>query len=231
MSEHLKDIAKHLEGFGRHGDSELVHLNKIEVDWLKSMSPTGELTTNPDTGLQEAFLPLLASLFAPALGGALGIPAWLAGAGLSGIASAAMGNEGGDILKDAVLGGAGSAAGQLFRGGSSAGKVAEGMLTDAAPNAAAQGAHALPRAAAMAPTGIGGKFMGMISDHPLAAMGVGGLAGAALNGGFNQPKAATPATQDNSLPAPSVSLPTGVIPLQNPYTYGIDGGEQNFFQY
>jgi len=63
----LKDAANHLASKGRYGDTMLVHMNPIEVDMLASLSPTGELTTNPDTGQKEAFLPLLFSMAAPSL--------------------------------------------------------------------------------------------------------------------------------------------------------------------
>lgn len=233
----IKDIAKHLEGFGRHGDSMLVHLNPVEVDLLKSLSPTGELTTNPDTGLQEAFLPLLAGLFAPGLAGALGIPAWLAGAGLGGLASAAMGGSGKDILRDSVLGGAGSAVGGMFKGaGGTAGKVGEKMaamdgvasgMNHVGGAAASSGpynlANVFPDAAAK--SGVGN----WIAANPLKAMGGAGLAGMALSGGFGGQKNPEQMPQDNSLPAPTIGMPRNVIPLQNPLTYGIDGGEQEFF--
>jgi len=237
-----KELAKHLESFGRLGDSQLVHLNPIEVDLLKSLSPTGELTTNPDTGLQEAFLPLLAGLFAPGLAGALGVPAWLAGGALGGLASAAMGGSGKDILRDSLLGGVGSFASQAMKGGGTASKVGEKMaaMDGAAPavfgdaQALAQNAplptHTLPQAARM-PSNIGGGVGDWIAKHPMAAMGGAGLAGMALSGGFGKEKVPGQPVQDNSLPAPTIGNMGSVIPLQNPYTYGIDGGEQNFFTY
>jgi len=41
---------------GRFGDSMLVHMNPQKVQGLAAMSGTG-LTTNPQTGQPEAFLP------------------------------------------------------------------------------------------------------------------------------------------------------------------------------
>ena len=55
-----KGVADELAKFGRFGDSELVHLNPVEVGILASLSPTGQLTVNPYTGQKEAFLPFLA---------------------------------------------------------------------------------------------------------------------------------------------------------------------------
>ena len=65
----------HLAQQGRYGDSMLVHMNPIEVNAISKMSPTGQLTTNPQTGQPEAFLPLLFSMMAPSVMGALGASA------------------------------------------------------------------------------------------------------------------------------------------------------------
>ena len=71
----LEDAAEHLAKQGRYGDSMLVHMNPIEVDAISKLSPTGKLTTNPQTGQPEAFLPLLFSLAAPSVLGAMGATA------------------------------------------------------------------------------------------------------------------------------------------------------------
>ena len=55
----MKGLADLVEKQGRFGDSELVHLNPLEVKMLEKMSPTGKLTTNPKTGKKEAFLNIL----------------------------------------------------------------------------------------------------------------------------------------------------------------------------
>ena len=55
-------VANELAKYGRFGDSQLVHMNPIEVQMLASLSPTGQLTINPVTGQPEAFLPFLAPL-------------------------------------------------------------------------------------------------------------------------------------------------------------------------
>ena len=49
----MKGLADLVEKQGRFGDSELVHLNPIEVKMLEKMSPTGKLTTNPKTGKKD----------------------------------------------------------------------------------------------------------------------------------------------------------------------------------
>ena len=56
----MKGLADLVEKQGRFGDSELVHLNPLEVKMLEKMSPTGKLTTNPKTGKKEAFIDILA---------------------------------------------------------------------------------------------------------------------------------------------------------------------------
>ena len=65
----LQGVAENLAQHGRYGDSMLVHMNPIELQGIAALSPTGQLTINPVTGQQEAFLPFLA----PLLGGALGL--------------------------------------------------------------------------------------------------------------------------------------------------------------
>ena len=93
----LKNAAQHLASKGRYGDSMLVHMNPIEVDMLSSLSPTGQLTTNPDTGQKEAFLPLLFSMIAPSVLGAG------TAAGLSSLAASAVGSGLGTIAEGGSL--------------------------------------------------------------------------------------------------------------------------------
>jgi len=49
----LKKLAQRLEGQGRGGDSMLMHVNPTELQILEAM--LGKTTTNPETGLPEAF--------------------------------------------------------------------------------------------------------------------------------------------------------------------------------
>jgi len=53
----MKDLARYLAAKGRRGDTELLHVTKSELAALRGLgSLTGaRLTTNPDTGLPEAF--------------------------------------------------------------------------------------------------------------------------------------------------------------------------------
>ena len=58
----FQGVANHLAGYGRYGDSQLVHMNPAEVQGIASLVPGGKLTTNPVTGQPEAFLPFLIPL-------------------------------------------------------------------------------------------------------------------------------------------------------------------------
>ena len=51
----LSKAADLVEEQGRFGDTELVHLNPLEVKMLEKMIPGGKLTRNPVTGKKEAF--------------------------------------------------------------------------------------------------------------------------------------------------------------------------------
>jgi len=112
-------MAENLASRGRYGDSMLVHMNPAEVQGLASLSPTGSLTRNPDTGQPEAFLPLLLGLLGSGLGGAgllgglgalgagaigSGLGSWMETGSLkegikSGLMSALMGKMTGTMLK------------------------------------------------------------------------------------------------------------------------------------
>jgi len=86
MNRPMQGAAEQMATHGRYGDSMLVHMNPVEVQGLASLSPTGELTTNPMTGQPEAFLPFLAPLLGSMFGGsaftALGGSALLGGTAL-----------------------------------------------------------------------------------------------------------------------------------------------------
>jgi len=113
----LQNAAEQLSKQGRYGDTMMVHMNPIEVDALAKLSPTGQLTINPQTGQPEAFLPLLGSLLAPtllggtALAGTLGtIGASALGTGLGTIA------EGGSLKEGITAGLTGAITGGLLKG-------------------------------------------------------------------------------------------------------------------
>jgi len=79
-----KPVADELAKYGRYGDSMLVHMNPVEVAGLASLSPTGSLTINPQTGQPEAFLPFLAPLLGSVLGTSF-LPGLASAAGLGGL--------------------------------------------------------------------------------------------------------------------------------------------------
>ena len=95
----IKQQTKNVAAQGRYGDSMLLHVNPAEVKGLASAMP---ITTNPETGQPEAFLPFLA----PILGSMLA-PTILAGTGLS---AAAMSGIGAGLATYAQTGGSGSKA-------------------------------------------------------------------------------------------------------------------------
>jgi len=145
-------VANNLAQYGRFGDSQLVHMNPIEVQMLSRLSPTGQLTRNPVTGQPEAFLPFLAPLLGSFLGSSLltGAGAGLLGAaGLSSAAAGAIGSglattlATGDLEQGILSGltgfGIGSALGGL---GAAVPDVATTAATEAATQAGTQAATA-----------------------------------------------------------------------------------------
>ena len=113
--------ANQMAGHGRYGDSQLVHMNPYEVQGLASMSPTGQLTTNPVTGQPEAFLPFLAPIIGSMLGTtALGGTALgMAGAGALGSGLATWAATG-DFEKGLISGVTGFGLGQVLGAGADA---------------------------------------------------------------------------------------------------------------
>ena len=131
----LREVAQHLASKGRYGDTMMVHMNPIEVDMLSSLSPTGQLTTNPDTGQKEAFLPLLFSMVAPSLMAGT-MPALAASALGSGLGTIA---EGGSLKEGITAGLMGGVTGGLmnkFASGSELFKDVGKTAGEALPEAA-----------------------------------------------------------------------------------------------
>jgi hypothetical protein len=77
----LQPQAEQLAQAGRYGDTMLMHVNPAEVQGLASIMP---LTTNPETGQPEAFLPFLIPLLGSILG-TTALPAALSGVGATGL--------------------------------------------------------------------------------------------------------------------------------------------------
>ena len=136
----MKGIADVLANQGRYGDTMLVHMNPAEVQGLASLSPTGSLTVNPQTGQPEAFLGMILG----ALGGLAGSSGALAAVPLIGkLGAAGLGALGSGLgtfietgdLKKGLLGGiTGYGLGKVMGGiaGSGAGDVAKDALVDEA---------------------------------------------------------------------------------------------------
>lgn len=137
-------LAKGLASLGRNGDTMLMHVNPIEVEGLKALgAATGrKVTTNPDTGLPEAFdfldfftslIPTgVGMLLAPATGGAsLGLKGLAAQAApiVGGMAAGAAvaGAKGDDPLMGGLMGGLGG------YGGGTLGNTFSKMGSAAAP--------------------------------------------------------------------------------------------------
>jgi hypothetical protein len=131
----LKKQAEAIASKGRFGDSTLVHMNPMEVDVLRSMTPNNQLTINPDTGQPEAFLPLLLALGGGFLGSTAAAGTLAATLGATGLAAIGSGVgtaiETGSLeegikagLISGVLGGVG---GKLFEGFGAAKDVATGV--------------------------------------------------------------------------------------------------------
>ena len=76
----LVEAAEAVRQRGRYGDSVLMHVNPQEAEALAAGSG-GYLTTNPDTGLPEAFLPALLPILGGIGGTALATSGALAGLG------------------------------------------------------------------------------------------------------------------------------------------------------
>lgn len=204
MTYDMKQAGREMAARGRYGDTQLVHLNDVEVAGLASLSPTGRLTTNPDTGLPEAFLPFLAPILGSVAGGflgpALGISTAL-GAGLgSGLASwATTGDLGQGIMSGLLSYGMGTGLNSLAgigagAAGANPATAASGLASGASgginPAAMVPGMGALPNAPVPvnAPN-IAGLGAPMATGAPLgtpgatdvftgaAAQGLGGMPG------------------------------------------------------
>jgi hypothetical protein len=180
MSMH--EVAKHLSAMGRHGDTTLVHMSPQEVSNLHGIAALHgtHLTTNPHTGLPEAFnlggffkslLPTLAGAAATALTGGALAPV------LAGAATGAALN-GGNPLMGALTGGLGgfggmgignalqSAGGAASSGASAAGSGAAGANSLATPtvSTAMEGGASIPGGEAMSSASAIGKTTSFVPE-------------------------------------------------------------------
>ena len=165
----MRHVVQQLAAFGRNGDNTLVHVNSDELQGLRNLARKHgrpDLTTNPHTGLPEAFnwwgiVPALGGAVATMYGGpAAGIAAGAALGG--GIAKA----QGSNVAMGALSGAAGG-----YGGGSAAtglaGMGATGAMAAPATDLAAAGASAAPAEyAGLAPTM--GQY-GAMGEAPIGA--------------------------------------------------------------
>jgi hypothetical protein len=166
----MQAMADQMAQQGRYGDSMMVHMNPIEVAGIASLSPTGQLTTNPMTGQPEAFLPFLAPLLGSVFGSTvLGAAGSALGTGAVGSALTAAAGKGalasaigsglattavtGDLKEGLVSGLTGFGLGKAFEAGA---KALSGV--DQATKAAADATKAADAAASAAQVGAKGTL-------------------------------------------------------------------------
>jgi len=169
-------LAKGLASLGRHGDTMLMHVNPIEVEGLKALgAATGrKVTTNPHTGMPEAFdfLDFFTSLIPTGVGMLLGGPAGAAiGKSFGPMAQAAApivgglaagaaiaGAKGDDPLMGGLMGGLGGFGGKGLANTFT--KMGENVALQAAPNlAATPGGYSTPAMEEALKTGVSGPMM------------------------------------------------------------------------
>jgi hypothetical protein len=216
--------ARHLASYGRHGDDTLLHVSRAELAGIRQLTGKG-FTTNPDTGLPEAFnwakaiLPAIAGIGITALTGGLGAPAalaGLAGAAGSGATSFGIGKAQGESTNQALMGGLISGA-TSFAGGqllSGVGDAAAGAVPSSAVAETASG-----QIAGTALPGEAGMFVGG---------GAAPNAASATDSVFaNQLSAAGPATAANGMPLPPTPPvnPDAAQLSGNPFFQNAAGGQ------
>ncbi len=155
----LVDEAHSVRDAGRHGDSQIIHVNADELAQLRD--EWGEPTINPETGMPEFFLGGLGKFLKKVGKVALPIAGLAANfiPGIGPLASAAIGaatGAGGSLLnggglKGALLGGAMGALPGALKGIGAAGKVAPAVANAATTAAPAAASGALPAAASISP--------------------------------------------------------------------------------
>jgi hypothetical protein len=173
----------HLASYGRHGDDTLLHVSRRELEGIRQLTGKG-FTTNPHTGLPEAFnwakviLPAIAGIAATALTGGAAAP--FVGAAASGLTSFGVGKAQGEstsqALGEGIIGGLTSyAGGQLLNG--------VGAVADAVPTAASTlGNTAMPP---IDPSQMASTALNQPTPNSLAALDP-NASGAAANSSFNQ---------------------------------------------
>lgn len=196
----MKPMAESLASQGRYGDSMLVHMNPVEVAGLRAAAQRmgGDLTTNPQTGQPEAFLPFLLGM------GLQGLGMSALGAGIAtGLGTAAITKD----LGQGLMAGLGAYGGAGIGEGLGAASVAEpttsatmlGDLGAGTPplsvGTGGFGSASLPGGSAVSPTQL--VSQPAVSDP---TMGIGGIQQVG--------QAPSAFTMQTTLPAPSLAEPS-----------------------
>ena len=194
--------AQDMQGYGRNGDTMLMHVSPEEVSGLQALAQANgtTLTINPHTGMPEAFsLKKLLPTIAGIAGSFIGIPPMVTAALVGG----AMGVASGSLKK-------GLMAGLQAYGGASLGSA----LGAGAGTAASAGTVA-PQAAAMSDFGValGGpsaaQAAGAVAPNALASAAGSGLPAGVGFGLF--PEVAAPVAQAVAPAAASAAAPGAIL--------------------
>jgi hypothetical protein len=216
---------------GRYGDSMLMHVSPGEVQGLQALALQNgtSLTTNPNTGLPEAFklkdiLPTIAGIGASFL--LPGVAPWMIGAGVGGIETLRTGDLGRGLMAGlGAFGGAGVGTGLSAAG--AAGSTAQAGSTLAAQPAASYAGANLAGAAApstfmgnlqQAGTGLSNMFsagdVGAQARNAFigqAANKTAGTAATGLGGGMGALQTA------GAVASPFLQQAASPMPVEDPY--------------
>jgi hypothetical protein len=198
----MKNVANGLARYGRNGDNNLVHVSDKELAGIEQLTGR-KFTTNPTTGLPEAFnfaslLPVVAGIGGTVLSGGNPLVGALAAGAVSGGVSAAQGESTETALTKGLISGVTTyAGGQLLSG-----------VGEAAAAGGAEAAGAAGQAAAQAAPTAGGA----VTVQPLGEIAASGASSAA------GPATTIPAVAGSGIP--STPLAPGLEAAQAPMSFG-----------
>jgi len=213
---------------GRYGDNHLLHVSDAEVQGLNSLARSmygHGLTTNPDTGLPEAFLfaPLLAPMLMgsiPALAGAGALTTGLVAGGLGAAEAAARGMD--DPLQQGLMAGltagAGSAIGSSLQGAAEGAQAAQAGLDPAVASAATENAARMSNLGmdqALSRDVLASQYGVDAANMAIPQVPQGGAMLTPPPPSYNMPAGAV--TPQSPVSPPSYNLPAGPngVPLEN----------------
>ena len=169
----MRETARDLARYGRHGDDMLLHVSRKELEGIRALTGK-DFTRNPDTGLPEAFnfsslIPIAAGIAGTVLTGNPAVGAMAAGAASAGT-TAAQGGTAQEALTQGLISGATSfAGGQILSGvGAAAGEAAGGAAGTAVPGSVA--------GPSLAPGGITGELLSPLPGVAEAGTGYNAIA-------------------------------------------------------